>query len=140
MEFFQRLPVPRRLSSRVWLISVPSALLSFERRQRIPRLPVGKGRFAGIPIAIAGAALALWAWRTPGAAVSLPRPLAPLSRKPATFGGILALAGVALLLRSAVLALYSLGVAWAASSGAVAIEEPRVESFLARGGGRSGDV
>ncbi len=140
MEFLQRLPLPRRLSSRVWLISLPSALLSFERRQRIPRLPVGKGRFVGIPIAAAGVALAIWAWRTPGAAISLPRPVASFSRRPATLGGVLMLAGLALFLRSAVLALYSLGVAWAANSGAVAVEEPRAESLFIRRNGRSGEV
>jgi protein-S-isoprenylcysteine O-methyltransferase Ste14 len=101
---------------------------------------VGKGRFLGIPIAVAGAVLALWAWRTPGAAVALPRPVTRLSRRPATFGGILVLAGIALLLRSAVLALYSLGVAWAASSGAVVIEEPQLDSFLIRRKGGAGEV
>lgn len=140
MELLQRLPLPRRLSSRVWLISLPSALLSFEKRQRVPRLPLGKGRLLGIPMAIAGAALAAWAWRTPGATVALPGPMARLSRRPATLGGVLVLAGIALFVRSAVLTLYSLGVAWAAGSGAVAIEEPRVESFLGRREGPAGDV
>ena len=132
MEFLQRLPIPRRLGPRAWLITLPSALLSFERRQKAPRLPIGKGRFLGVPLIAAGVALAAWAWRQPGAAIAVKGPLAPLARKPATLGGILILGGVSLLLRSLVLALYSLGLIWAAGSNSVTIEDPKLDSFMGR--------
>ena len=48
MELLQRFPLPRRLSARLWLLTLPSGLLSFERRQRIPRMPIGRGRFLGL--------------------------------------------------------------------------------------------
>lgn len=132
MELLQRLPVPRRLGARAWLITLPSALLSFERRQKTPQLPIGKGRFAGVAIIAAGAALVAWAWRQPGAAIDVKGPLAPLARKPATLGGIMVLGGVSLLLRSLVLGLYSVGLIWAAGSGSVTIEDPKLESFMGR--------
>lgn len=124
----------------MWLISLPSALVSFEKRQRVPRLPVGRARLLGIPLVAAGVGLALWAWRTPGAAVALRGPLAPLSRKPATLGGIMVLGGLGLLLRSLVLLLYSLGLAWASASGAITVEEPRLDTFAGRSGEGDGGV
>jgi hypothetical protein len=40
MDFLhERLGFPRRLSSRLWLITLPSALVSFERRTDVPKLP-----------------------------------------------------------------------------------------------------
>lgn len=134
MEFLQRLPFPRRLSARVWLISLPSALLSFEKRQKVLRLPVGRTRFLGIPLVAGGVGLVLWAWRTPGASVALRGPLAPLARKPATLGGIMVLGGLGLVLRSLALLLYALGLAWASASGAITVEEPRLDAFAGRGG------
>lgn len=134
MEFLQRLPLPRKLSARVWLISLPSALVSFEKRQKVPRLPVGRARLLGIPLVAGGVGLALWAWRTPGASVALSGPLAPLSRKPATLGGIMVLGGLGLVLRSITLLMYALGLAWASASGAITVEEPRLDSFAGRGG------
>ncbi len=44
MDFLERV-LPRRLSSRVWLISLPSALVSFEKQQKMPKLPIGRARF-----------------------------------------------------------------------------------------------
>ena len=57
MELLQRFPLPRRLSARLWLLTLPSGLLSFERRQRIPRMPIGRGRFLGLGLVAAGGAL-----------------------------------------------------------------------------------
>lgn len=132
MELLQRLPLPRRLSSRVWLVTLPSALVSFERRQKVPKLPIGNGRYLGIPLIAGGAALAIWAWRRPGTSIAAKGPLARLGRRPATAGGIMVLSGVSLLLRSAVLAVYSIALVYAAGSDLVTIDDPRVDSFLGR--------
>ncbi len=59
MELLKRFPLPRRLAARLWLLTVPSALLSFERRQRLPKLPIGRGRLFGLLLLAAGVALAL---------------------------------------------------------------------------------
>ena len=114
MEFIDRVPIPKRLSATVWLVSLPSALVSFERRQKVPPLPLGVLRFLGLPLVIAGVALTIWSWRRPNASIPYDGPLSELTRKPATAGGILALGGIAFLMRSAALALYSAGIAFAA--------------------------
>ena len=57
MEFLKHFPFPRRLASRVWLLTLPSGLISFERRQSIPKLPIGRGRFVGLLLIAAGAAV-----------------------------------------------------------------------------------
>ena len=144
MNLVRRLPipVPRRLSSRVWLVSLPSALVSFERRQKVPTLPLGRARYAGVPLIGLGALLALWAWRRESPAG--PRlddyldrngddpssRLGALSRSPATVAGILVLAGVAVLIRSAVLAAYAAGLAFAARANVITIEEPQPDLFI----------
>jgi len=135
MEFLQRLPFPRRLPSRLWLFSLPSALISFERRQRLPRLPIGRWRFLGVPLI--GAGLGLWAYarRCPQTA-----PFRECTRRtggPGVTAGLVVLAGAALLLRSLVLALYTLALALAASSRAITIEEPQSDFLL--GDNRSQD-
>ncbi len=134
MAFLNRLPLPRRLSARLWLLSLPSALLSFERRQRLPKLPAGRWRFLGIPLVAAG--LAIWLGSQGGSApASLSgRALGRLKQRPGTAAGLMVLAGVALLLRSLLLALYSLGLALAAGSDVVTIEEPHPEILLRRSG------
>ncbi len=124
-----RLPLPRRLSPRLWLVSLPSAIVTFERRQGLPRLPIGRWRLLGLPLIGAGAALSLWAWRRQGA--SLPAG-GRLARRPGTVAGLMLLSGVALLLRSLLLAAYSLALALAAGSDVVAVEEPRPEALLGR--------
>ncbi len=132
MEFLDRLPLPKRLSARVWLISLPSALVSFERRQKLPKLPLGALRFLGLPLVIAGAALAVWSWRRPNASIPYDGPLSELSRKPATAGGILALGGIAFLMRSAVLGLYSAAIAFAATTEKIEVDDPKPEWFMGR--------
>ncbi len=132
MEFLQRLPIPRRLSSRLWLITLPSALVSFERRSDVPRLPVRGLRLLGIPLIAGGLALGLFAHRQPDTSIAYHGPLAPLSRKPATAGGLLALAGVAVLMRSLVLVAYAAGLAAAVSASAVEVEEPSAATLLGR--------
>ncbi len=135
MDIVQRLPLPRRLSTRVWFLSLPSALVSFERRQRLPRLPIGRWRYLGLPVIGAGVGLALWSWRQPAAGsarvIAPSRPgLARLQQRPATAAGLLVLAGLALLLRSLLLVLYSLALAFAAGSDVLAVEEPRPDILL----------
>lgn len=132
MEFLQRLPFPRRLSPRVWLVSLPSALLSFERRQRLPRLPIGRWRYLGLPLISAGLGLSLWSWRRPRAPNVSSGPLRRLSQRPGTTAGLLLLLGLALLLRSLVLTLYSLALALAAGSNVVTVEEPSPDTILDR--------
>jgi len=132
MEFLERVPIPRRLSSRLWLISLPSALVSFERRQGVPRMPIGNLRYLGLPMIAAGVGLVLWGKRSPGASISHMGPLDHLARRPATLGGVLALGGAAVLLRSTVLACYSVGIAFAASGSAISIEEPDLPGFLGK--------
>src|SRR5438552_164864 len=87
-----RLNLPRRLSPRLWLLTVPSALISFERRQNVPRLPIGALRFTGIPVIAAGLALGFWSWRNPRSTIQLPGPAQPLAEQPATIAGPLTLA------------------------------------------------
>jgi len=135
MSVIERLHLPRRLSSRLWLLTLPSALISFERRQGVPRLPVGVFRFAGLPLIAAGLALGVWAWRNPNATLRFRGPAARLSEQPATVAGLLVVSGTGLFLRSAVLTVYALGIAVAATTEAVAIDEPRPSDFLGRGSG-----
>ncbi len=132
MELLQRLPFPRRLAARVWLLTLPSALLSFERRQRIPRLPVGRGRLLGLGLIATGVALILrgqGAGALPGA--GLPG-LSRLRHSPTVVGGLLVLSGAGLLVRSLMLIVYAFGLAFAFARDAVDLEEPQL-------GGRGAD-
>jgi hypothetical protein len=56
-----------------------------------------------------------------------------LARRPATAGGIIALAGLALLMQSTALAAYSLGLVLASGTDALEIDEPDLEGFLRLG-------
>ncbi len=125
MGFFQRLPLPHRLSPRVWLVSLPSALMSFERRRGLPKLPIGRWRFLGLPLIAAGVGLWTCVWRRP----SLPSLAYRYTRWtrdpiPGVTAGLMVLGGFALLVRSPFLALYSLALAAGARSRTVAVEEP----------------
>ena len=125
MDLLKRFPIPKRLAARVWLITLPSAVLSFERRQRIPRLPVGRGRLIGLPLAAAGLAVVLRA-RRPAPAACAAAGLCRLRDRPAVGGGLLALGGVGLLMRSMMLIAYVLGLAAAFSRELVELEDARL--------------
>jgi hypothetical protein len=127
-----RLNLPRHLSSRLWLLTLPSALISFERRQNVPKLPIGALRYSGIPVIAAGLALGFWSWRNPHSSIQLGGPAERLSSQPATLAGLLVIAGAGLLLRSPVLVLYSLGLAAATTTETLEIDEPRPAEFLGR--------
>ncbi len=132
MEFLQRLAIPRRLAARVWLFTVPSAVVSFERRQRIPRMPIGRGRILGLALVAGGAAVLLrgqGAEEQPGAGS---RGLSRFRQRPAVGGALLALTGAGVLLRSLMLTAYALGLAFAFARDVVDLEEPQLP-------GRDGD-
>jgi protein-S-isoprenylcysteine O-methyltransferase Ste14 len=126
MELLQRFPLPRRLAARLWLLTIPSALLSFERRQRLPKLPIGRGRLAGLLLIAAGVAAVLRGRRLGARSAEPARGLARLRKEPAVVGGLLALTGVGLLLRSLVLIAYAFGLGVAFARDAVELEEPRL--------------
>ncbi len=126
MELLSRFPLPRRLAARLWLLTVPSALLSFERRQRLPKLPIRRGRLFGLLLLAAGVALALrgrQAGPPPSERTGVP---VRFLERPAVAGGLLALTGVGLLTRSLVLIAYAFGLAFAFSRDAVELEEPQL--------------
>jgi hypothetical protein len=133
MEFLDRFNIPRRLSSRVWLVTLPSALVSFERRQNMPKLPLGAARLVGLPMIAAGIGLAIWAKRGGGVVSEYQGPMSNLARNPATAGGIIALLGVAFLMQSTALAAYSLGLVVASGTDALEIDEPDLEGFFRLG-------
>jgi hypothetical protein len=126
MEFLQRLSIPRRLAARVWLFTVPSALVSFERRQRVPRMPIGRGRLLGLPLIAGGAALLVRSRGGREQPEAGSRGLARIVERPAVGGALLALTGVGVLLRSLVLTAYALGLAIAFARDAVELEEPQL--------------
>ena len=133
MQLLQRLPIPKRLAARVWLLTLPSAVLSFERRQRLPRLPAGRGRLLGVPLAAAGVAVILRG-RPRASTDCAVAGLCRLRDRPAVGGGLLALSGVALLMRSLMLIAYAVGLAAAFSREMVDLEDPRLP-----GGGAPGE-
>ena len=132
MDFMERLSIPRRLSPRLWLVTIPSAVVSFEKRSDVPPLPIGKGRYLGLPLLAAAAALAAWSIRQPKTTIAYDGPLAPAVRKPATLAGLLGLGGLSLLLRSTALCLYATGLAFGAGTGKLEIEEPSSSTLIGR--------
>jgi hypothetical protein len=129
MNIAERL-LPKRLSARVWMITLPSAVFSFEQRSHVPKLPIGSLRYAGIPLIALGALLVL---RSSARDEDADEPSSgPLSKlgNPATAGGLITLAGVGLLFRSLAICAYSLGLAVASSTKSVAIEEPSAGMLL----------
>jgi hypothetical protein len=132
MEWLQEnVNLPRKLSSRLWLITLPSAIVSFERRTSIPKLPKA-GRVLGLLIGGAGVAIAIMGLRSPGTKIAYDGPLATVGRSPATAGGLLGLAGAAFIARSTLLLLYALGLAAAAGTDQMEIEEPTSGTLLGR--------
>jgi hypothetical protein len=131
MELLQRLPLPRRLASRVWLFTLPSALLSFERRQRIPKMPIGRGRLLGLLFVAAGLTPVLRGRQAEGRDERRARGLSRFRERPAVAGGLLALGGVGLLLRSLMLTAYVLGLAFAFARDTVDLEEPQLPGGVA---------
>ena len=128
----ERLGVPRKLSSKLWLITIPSAVVSFERRSDVPKLP-GTGKALGGVLLAGAMAVGALSMRSPKTNLAYEGPLAPVVQKPATLAGILGLAGVAFLLRSTSLLLYSAGLAAVGGSGQVALDEPSPSTLLGRG-------
>ena len=128
MSILRKLPIPRRLSARVWLITLPSAIVSAERRSRVPKLPIGVLRYLGIPLIALGALLVIQSARHNNAEPD-ESPLARLGN-PATAGGLVALAGVGLLFRSLALCAYSIGLAVADRTSTIAIEQPSPSMLL----------
>src|SRR3989304_8237305 len=100
VEPLQPFPLPRRLSARLWLLTLPSGLLSFERRQRIPRMPIGRGRFLGLGLVAAGGALLLRSRRGGGRDGSGAGGPSRFRDRPAVAGALLAPGGGGLLLRA----------------------------------------
>jgi hypothetical protein len=126
MEFLQRLSLPRRLAARVWLFTLPSALVSFERRQRVPAMPIGRGRLLGLLLIAGGAAVFLRGQRVEGQPGAGPPGLSRFRERPAVGAALLVLSGVGVLLRSLVLTGYALGLALAFARDAVELEEPQL--------------
>jgi hypothetical protein len=131
MEFLQdRLNVPKRLSSRLWLLTLPAALISFERRLDLPRIPASGARPVGLILLVGAAALGIFSIRAPRATIAYDGPLAPVVQRPAISAGLLALGGIGFMTRSTLLTLYSLALALAAGSGQMEIEEPGPSTLL----------
>lgn len=134
MDFLhERLGFPRQLSSRLWLITLPSALVSFERRTDVPKLPGAGSRALGGLLLAAGVGLGIFSMRQPDTAIAYDGPLAPVVSRPATMAGLAGLAGAAFVLRSTTLLLYSLALAYAGSTGQMTLEEPSAGTLLGRG-------
>jgi hypothetical protein len=132
MDFLDRLPLPKRLNSQVWLFALPSALMSFEKRQGLPPMPIGKARVIGAPLIAAGIGLVVWASQHKGEPIPVDERLSrlQLAQRPATTGGILGLAGLAFLTKSTVLLAYSVALALASESQKVEIEDPDLETLV----------
>jgi hypothetical protein len=126
VRFLSSLPIPRQLGARVWLVTLPSAVLSFERRQKLPKMPIGQARLAGLAVLAVGALFILRASRSPTINVVAGSGLSRLREKPAVAGGLLAVIGAAFLARSFMLAAYTFALAFAYTREAIDLEEPRL--------------
>ena len=133
MDFIQnRLGFPRRLSARLWLISLPSAIVSFERRSDVPKLPSGGSKGLGVLMLLGAAAAGLMSMRQPDTTLAYSGPLAPVVQKPGTLAGIAGLGGLAFMLRSTSLLLYVVSLTALSGTGRVDLEEPTPGKFLGR--------
>lgn len=126
MQLLERLNIPRRLASRLWLLTLPSAVISFERRQQVPPLPIGRGRVAGLALVAVGLAAITAGSRVRRAPQLSKRGVARFQQKPAVGGGLIALTGAAVLLRSTALTAYALALAIAFAMEAIDLEEPQL--------------
>ena len=124
--------MPRKLSSRLWLITLPSAIVSFEKRSDVPKIPAAGSKPVGALLLIGGVALGLMAVRQPETSLAYHGPLAPAVERPARLAGLLGLAGVAFLLRSTMLLVYALGLTVASGTGRMSIEEPSSATLMGR--------
>jgi hypothetical protein len=134
MAIFERFGLPRQLPSRLWLITLPSAVVSFEKRSDVPKLPETGSRIVGVVLVAAGAGLAFFSSRQPDTNLSYDGPMAPVARRPAVLGGLLGLAGVAFILRSSALLLYAIGLGAAGGTNQVELEEPSAGTLMGRDG------
>jgi hypothetical protein len=133
MEFLER-GLPRKLPSKVWLISLPATIISFERRSDVPKLPETGSRALGALLLLGAAGLAALAVRRPEASLAYEGPMSPVVQRPARLAGLVAIAGLACVTRSTALLVYALGLAAAAGTGQMAIEEPTSQNLLGIGG------
>ena len=122
--------LPRRLSSRLWLITIPSGVVAFERRSNLPQLPAGPSRILGALFLAAGVGIGLMTAQRPETTIAYEGPLAPVARKPALLAGLVGLIGVAFLLRSVLLLAYTLAIAMAGGAERVSLEEPSSKTIL----------
>jgi hypothetical protein len=129
MEFLAS-NLPKRLSSRLWLITIPSAVVTFERRSDLPKLPAGPSRILGGIFVAAGVGLGIMAAQRPEATIAYEGPLAPVAKRPALLAGLVGLLGVAFLLRSTLLAVYTVVIAIAGGTDRVALEDPSAHTVL----------
>ena len=134
MDLLQRMHLPSRLAARVWLLTVPSAVLSFERRQHVPAMPIGRARLIGLPLIAAGLAVLLRFRRAGDGEETPARGPARLRARPAVAGALLALGGAGLFLRSLMLTAYAFGLTFAFVRDAVDLEEPQLPGRAAGDG------
>lgn len=133
MDFIQdRLGFPRRLGARLWLISLPSAVVSFERRSDVPKLPSAGSRAVGLALLLGAAVAGFVSVRQPNTRIAYEGPLAPVVSRPGTLAGLAGLGGLAFLLRSTTLLLYAAGLAALAGTGRLELEEPTAGKLLGR--------
>ncbi len=133
MDFLhERLNVPRRLSARLWLITLPSAIVSFEKRSDVPKLPATGSKALGALLLIGAAATGFLAARQPGTSLAYEGPLEEVVSRPARLAGLVGLAGVSFVTRSTLLLMYTAGLAAMAGAGRMDIEEPSAGTLLGR--------
>jgi hypothetical protein len=134
MDFLnERLNVPRRLSARLWLITLPSAIVSFEKRSDVPKLPATGSKALGAILLVGAVATGFLASRQPGVPLAYEGPMEEVVARPARLAGLVGLAGVSFVTRSTLLLAYTAGLAAMAGAGRMEIEEPSASTLL--GGG-----
>lgn len=133
MDFLhERLNFPRRLSARLWLITLPSAIISFERRSDLPKLPSTGSRALGGLLMLGAIGAAIFSSRQPNTSVAYEGPLEEVISRPARLAGLMGLTGVAFITRSTSLLLYAIGLAALSGAHQMEIEEPKASTLLGR--------